>query len=115
VPLRSLAEQIGSLLAGQDVVRNTVYLIGNLVGFVPLGFFLPALFARQRRFPMFLCTVLPAVAVLELVQVLTMRGFCDVDDILLNTAGACIGFRTLRAPVRRLAGLRTDGDGGQKP
>ncbi len=110
VPLRSLLEQIGSILAGQDVARGIVYLVGNLAGFAPLGFCLPALFVRQRKFPTFLVTVLLAIVVLELVQVFTMRGSFDIDDVILNTAGACLGFWIMRKPVRRIAGLHEESE-----
>lgn len=114
IPLRSLSEQIGSIFAGQNVARAIVYLVGNLMGFAPLGFFLPALFARQRKFLAFLVTVLLAIVVLELVQVFTMRGSFDIDDIILNTAGACLGLWIMRKPVRRIAGLHPDSEGGGK-
>ena len=98
VPLRSLSEQIGSILAGQDVARGIVYLVGNLAGFAPFGFFLPALFVRQRKLPTFLITVLLAIATLELAQVFTMRGCFDIDDIILNTAVSHgFSFESLRA------------------
>lgn len=112
VPLRSLSEQVGSIFAGHNVARGIVYLVGNLVGFAPLGFFLPGLFARQRKFPAFLITSLLAIAALELVQVLTMRGSFDIDDIILNAAGACLGYWIMRRPVRRIARLHQDSDGG---
>jgi glycopeptide antibiotics resistance protein len=101
VPFSGIAEQIGFIVAGEDVARNIIYLVGNLVGFAPLGVFLPMLFARPRKFGAFLITVILALIGLELVQLLTMRGSFDIDDIILNTAGACFGFwilRTLGAP-----------------
>lgn len=39
VPLRSLWEQIQNIFAGQDTARAIIYLLGNVVGFAPLGFF----------------------------------------------------------------------------
>ena len=112
VPLRSLSEQIGGIFAGQNAVRGIVYLVGNIVGFAPLGFFLPALFARQRKFPVFLITALLAIVVLELVQVFTMRGSFDIVDIVLNTTGACFAFWVMRKPARRIAGLHRDSENG---
>ncbi len=103
IPFRGVLEQIGSVLGGDAVARNITYLAGNLLGFSPLGFFLPLLFSRQRRFVTFILTVAPAVTCLELAQLVTMRDSFDIDDIILNTAGACLGFRILREPVRRIA------------
>lgn len=103
VPLRGIAEQISSMIAGQHLARNLIYLAGNIAGFVPLGFFLPALFPRQRKFLLFLITILISIVVLEFTQVATMRGSFDIDDVLLNTAGACFGFVVMRKPVQRIA------------
>ena len=108
VPLRGILEEIGHIIAGQDVARNLIYLLGNLVGLVPLGFFLPMLFSRQRSFKVFLITVVLALTGLELLQLMTLRGSFDIDDIILNTAGACLGFWTLRKPVRSSVDPETD-------
>ena len=69
-----------------------VNLAGNVVMFVPLGFFFAVLFPRLRNFGwMVLCTVALICAV-EIVQLLTLLGSCDVDDLLLNLAGTIIGW-----------------------
>jgi len=96
VPLHSLWRQVNSILSGQSGARGIVYLVGNLVGFVPLGYFLPVLFVRQRRFLTFLVTALLAITVLEFVQVFSMNGSFDVDDIILNAIGACVGYWMVR-------------------
>jgi len=111
VPLRGLSEQLGSIFAGQDAARNIIYLVGNITGFAPLGFFLPALFLRQRKLSAFLITVLLAISFLELVQVMTMRGSFDIDDVILNTAGACLGFWIMHRFVQRITGLQPDIEG----
>ncbi len=110
VPFRGIAEQMGSIIIGEGVARNLIYLAGNLAGFAPLGFFLPALFARQRKFQTFLITVLLAIVGLELVQLMTMRGSCDIDDIILNTAGACLGFWIMHKSVRHITGSKQEAD-----
>lgn len=112
VPMRGIVEQITNIIAGQHVARNLVYLAGNIIGFMPLGLFLPVLFARQRRFSRFFITVVISVLVLELAQVLMMRGSFDIDDIILNAGGACLGFSILRGRARRLADLPS---GGSRP
>ena len=65
---------------------------GNIAAFVPLGFFMPCLFSRQRRFwPAFL-TAVGIVACVELLQLFTLRGSCDIDDLILNIIGFTLGF-----------------------
>ena len=108
VPFRGILKQIGLIIAGQDIARNLIYLLGNLVGLVPLGFFLPMLFSRQRRLKVFLITVVLALIGLELLQLMTLRGSFDIDDIILNTVGACLGFWILRKPVRSSVDPETD-------
>ncbi|MDR2655927.1 MAG: VanZ family protein [Oscillospiraceae bacterium] len=102
IPFRGIAEQISFIFSGEDVVRNAIYLAGNLVGFAPLGFFLPILFKKQVQYKVFIITVVSALICLELAQLMTMRGSFDIDDIILNTAGACLGFLVLRKVVKRV-------------
>lgn len=65
---------------------------GNVFLFVPFGIFLPMLFRRQKRFWMFLITVTLTIVLVELLQLLTMLGSCDIDDLILNVFGAVCGF-----------------------
>ena len=37
-------------------------------------------------------TVAVIMSAVELCQLLTLRGFCEVDDLLLNLLGAAIGW-----------------------
>ena len=69
-------------------------LAGNVLIFVPFGFFWPTMSARKRR-RRGLSTVwlgfLLSLTV-ECVQLLTKCGSFDVDDLLLNTLGALAGY-----------------------
>lgn len=76
-------------------------LLGNLLAFLPLGIFLPLLFRRQRRFWTFLPSSAAVIALVELLQLLSRRGALDVDDLLLNLPGACLGWLLWRLAQRR--------------
>lgn len=65
-----------------------VNLAGNLAAFAPMGFFLPALYPRQRNLLVFVPSVAGMVAFVEVMQYLTCTGSCDVDDLILNFTGA---------------------------
>ena len=65
---------------------------GNLLGFVPLGIFLPLLFRRLRLFPAVIAVVFMVSLGYEVIQLCTGLGVFDVDDLILNTAGGMIGF-----------------------
>lgn len=71
-------------------------LFGNVVLFIPLGWFLPALFPKLRSFPMTFLSVFVSVSCVEVLQVLFTIGICDVDDLLLNLLGASLGYGAYR-------------------
>lgn len=67
-------------------------LFGNILAFVPLGFFLPLLFHRFRHWKYsFICSLLLSISV-ELLQLIGKVGACDVDDVILNTIGGLCGY-----------------------
>ena len=67
-------------------------LAGNVICFMPLGFVLPIL--SNHRWGFFRITLISALASLcvELVQLVSKLGSCDVDDIILNICGGMIGY-----------------------
>lgn len=78
--------------------RNPIYLrnlIGNIIPFIPLGYFPAAVRERKPAVVQFFGTMLRGLAVvlfIELFQLVTGLGYFDVDDILLNMIGCLIGF-----------------------
>lgn len=69
-----------------------INLLGNVAMFVPLGFFLPCLWPRQRKLRWLLPTSVLLITAVEVCQLLTLRGICDVDDVILNIPGILLGF-----------------------
>lgn len=71
-------------------------LFGNVVLFIPIGAFLP-LFDKRNRSGLRMVTVCVAlIGCIELAQMLLRVGSFDIDDIILNTAGAWIGLMLVR-------------------
>ena len=65
---------------------------GNVIMFIPLGFFLPRVYPKLQKFwKAILATVLIITAV-ELAQLFTLLGSCDIDDLILNVLGAALGY-----------------------
>lgn len=98
VPFKTILEYIrlfDSLLSSHAIVYN---LIGNLVCTMPLALFLPLLFKKQNKWYIFLLTITCFVIGIELVQFVTCCGTCDIDDLLLNVAGAMIMYGILHLP-----------------
>ena len=69
-----------------------INLLGNVVMFVPLGLFLPLIFTKLRKLWRTLFTVTLLIAVVEIAQLFTLLGSCDVDDLILNLLGAALGY-----------------------
>lgn len=76
--------------------RFFMNIIGNFILFMPFAFFLPILFKKQNNFFVFSFTVALISFAAELIQVIFMTGTGDIDDLFLNTAGACLLFGILR-------------------
>lgn len=70
---------------------NLFGMITNIILFIPLGVFLPSLW---NKFEKFLNTILVGFSfslIIEVLQLLNMRA-TDIDDLLMNTLGAAIGY-----------------------
>lgn len=67
-------------------------LFGNVICFMPLGFVLPIL--SHRKWGLIRITIVSCLASLaiELTQLVTKLGSCDVDDIIMNTLGGLLGY-----------------------
>lgn len=85
----------------QLVKLAVINLIGNVVMFVPLGFFLPQIFRQLRKLWRTLLTVAGIIVLVELTQLFTLVGSCDVDDLILNVFGASLGYGLYKLAKRR--------------
>ncbi|MFE3382299.1 VanZ family protein [Streptomyces anulatus] len=89
---------------------------GNLLLGVPFGLLLP--FFVPRRLRMIRTTLLTAVAmaVVELIQGALVEGRAfDVDDVILNTAGALLGYFVLGRRISHRYYTYTDASGTPGP
>ena len=95
IPFSSIGSMLRTLWYNPypAVLWTVVYNIGgNIVMFVPLGFFLRVLFPKCRRFLNCMGTVAVIMTAVELCQLFTLRGFCEIDDLMLNLLGAAMGW-----------------------
>ncbi len=79
--------------------RNNAYVVENVLLFVPYGFLCSWAFPWARNF--FACTLFGAATsvLVECLQLVTARGYFQIDDILTNILGTAVGF-LLYLPVR---------------
>ena len=87
-------------------------MIGNAIMLLPLGIFIPLLNRRRRKFSGFFIVLLTAFIVsvgIEVLQLATNYRSTDVDDVILNTLGACAGFLIYQL-IKSMMGLDRPGD-----
>ena len=90
-----LFKEIRRFLEYRDILgwkAVTLNLAGNVVAFMPFGFFLPVVLKNCKGWFLVTLLTLTASLVIETIQLVTKVGSFDVDDILLNTLGGMIGY-----------------------
>lgn len=65
---------------------------GNIALFVPFGFCCPELFRKMRNFPATVAAGACLSICVEVLQLFTGLGCCDIDDVILNTTGTVAGY-----------------------
>ncbi len=95
IPFRTLTQQL-MRLSSSAKVHAFINLFGNIIMFVPLGFFIPTLFSKTNTLCRTVLWSLVTVIGIELIQLFTLLGSLDVDDVILNLLGVVIGFGVYR-------------------
>jgi len=94
-PMKTLVRYIRYIYIKKDMGSILLALAnigGNLILFLPMGFFLPCLFRELRRPSNAFCIIAFIIFSSEIFQGIFRLGIPDVDDFLLNFLGALIGF-----------------------
>lgn len=84
-----------SFVHDRDGIQNfKVNLVGNIIMFMPFGFFLALLY--RKRIGGVLIVAAAASICIETLQALNMLAhyyrYVDIDDVILNTSGAALGY-----------------------
>lgn len=91
VPFKTIAYFLSGVESKAIALQN---LLGNFVGFMPLGLLAPLLFEKIRSVKAMLVLSFLTSLAFELIQFVTGLGVFDVDDLILNTAGGVAGYLT---------------------
>ncbi|MGG1678973.1 VanZ family protein [Neobacillus sp. NRS-1170] len=71
-------------------------LVGNVIGFAPLGFILPLLSKKFLKLKPVILAAFSLSLTYEVLQLLFEFGSFDVDDLILNTLGGFLGFLPIK-------------------
>lgn len=77
---------------GYMVRQAFINLAGNIVMFIPFGFLLPCIWKRMHSFFKSILCAAAVILIVELLQLLSLLGSFDVDDLLLNLIGVSLGW-----------------------
>lgn len=75
-----------------DSAMAHAYFIENVIMFIPFGFLVPLVVKRMRRAILCVCVGFLVSCTIEISQLLTQRGYCQLDDVVTNTAGTLLGW-----------------------
>ena len=93
IPLKSVYVLFTTpVISARIVVRFLVNFIGNIALFIPWGVLLPVCFKKLQSFRCFVVLTFAVLILVETIQIFSMLGSFDIEDILLNMGGACAGF-----------------------
>lgn len=67
-------------------------IFGNIIAFIPFGIYLPYTSESKLGFISTFLYTFSLSLTIELVQLITKVGSCDVDDIILNALGGVVGY-----------------------
>jgi glycopeptide antibiotics resistance protein len=89
IPFKTILPYIGDASYSKVAVKN---LLGNIFLFLPFGLLLPAIKPEVDSYKkIFIFSVLFSLF-FETTQLLLRIGSFDVDDLILNTLGAMLGY-----------------------
>ena len=77
----------------QALLRHCIInLVGNVVLFIPVGYLPVRIWPKLRNFFLFLLSSLGMILAVEALQLFTLLGKFDVDDVILNMTGMLLGY-----------------------
>ena len=76
----------------QALMHSIINLGGNIFLFIPIGVFLPRIYPKLRNYFRFICACFGIMFLVEVLQLFTLLGSFDVDDLILNLFGMSLGF-----------------------
>lgn len=103
VPIK---ETITTFMHSDAGLRNTIRnIVGNIIAFIPLGFFVPLLFDKFNNYKKIFKVGFLASLTIEITQLFVGWNVCDIDDIIYNTLGAIVGllcFKTFETILNKI-------------
>lgn len=93
-PFKEIMRYVRQLLRHPNTygMISIVNLLGNVVVFMPFGYLIPRVLGNRINIIHATLVGMEFSILVELLQLITKKGCCDVDDVILNTIGAFLGY-----------------------
>lgn len=93
IPFKTIGEYITAIITdSMNLSIPLMNLCGNLFMFLPMGVYLPLFIKKIQDWKSYVLSMSVILFVIEIIQFVFKRGAFDIDDLILNLAGAVIGF-----------------------
>ncbi len=76
--------------------QSRAYMVENVIMFLPLGVLLPLAERRCAKWWKMLLISMLLSMMIEGMQLVTERGYCQLVDVVMNTLGGCLGYGVMR-------------------
>ena len=95
IPFRTISEYLFTdRNADFEIIKHAfVNLAGNIVMFIPLGFFLAYTESSDKAFRAIIIKTILIITAIEIIQLFSLTGSFDIDDLILNTIGSAAGYK----------------------
>lgn len=103
IPFRTIFAYIGKSREGY-AIKN---IIGNVIMFVPMGYILQDILGKYTKYSKTLLIATGVIIVIEIAQLVSLKGMFDVDDIILNLLGVTVGYIVYKIMGRKKSALTT--------
>jgi len=103
-PLKTIMIYLKGLPTQSIATRN---LLGNIILFLPFGFFIPIIFPKFNSYKKALLISIAFSLSFEITQLTLGIGSFDIDDLILNTLGAIIGYSIIKKINFSISPLKT--------
>lgn len=91
IPFKSIFESL-AVSKRMGIFWSIANVFGNLIVFIPFGYLVPIMWKKAMKFKNILMLSAGLSLFFETFQYITGTGSSDIDDIMLNTMGAIIGY-----------------------
>lgn len=92
IPFKSIYNSINNTDTVEYKLQN---LLGNIIGFMPIGILMPLLFPPVKSLRLVLYISFLTSLLFETIQLVFVLGTFDVDDLMLNSFGGVLGYLAL--------------------